>query len=82
MEDQHRDIGREKRVRQLKTCRVLCHRLQEDEYLENAWEGEESWFRTPEKKRSRIVRHAITMAAQDQRYLGQILGKHLMEWWT
>ncbi len=86
MERLHREgevqcVGWERIARQLQICRVLCARLRADDYFCNAGYDHEGWSGMSDKKQARIARHSHVMAIQDQRHLGQILGKHLMRWW-
>ncbi len=68
-------VGSEQDVRQLRVCAELCKRLREDEYLEKHWD------------RSTVARSKATMhrvgeiAAQDQKVLGRMIGRHLRRWW-
>ncbi len=66
-------VGSLRDARNMRTCAELLHRLQEDNYYENAM------------KRFGHNRFAGVFAQRqqrsDQHYLGLILGKYLTHWW-
>ena len=59
--------------RQLRICQTLVHRLQEDNYVENA----QIFFGDTRA----ATFEGIGVQKHDQEYLGQIIGKHLNTWW-
>src|SRR5574337_1074694 len=61
--------------KQARTCAVLLHRLQEERYFENAGYDPETWKAWTSDCAKWIATHAAYMGAQDQRYLGELIGK-------
>lgn len=68
--------------KQLLTCAELLKRMNADEYFENAGYRPETWHSLPDHVGTRIVKHSMYMAQQDQRYLGLLIGKYLQNWWS
>jgi hypothetical protein len=61
-------------AKQLRICAVLCRRLNEEEYYENAAKafgyGTKAWSK-----------ECSAVQNQDQEMLGRIIGKYLCHWW-
>lgn len=82
-------VNAPKHYRQLTICSELCRRLREDDYYRNAGyagrrdpeDRRDKWSAYSPAKQQRIARHSHYMQMQDQRMLGEVMGKHLLWWW-
>ena len=62
-------------------CAELLRRMMADNYFDNAGYDPSIWPDLPAHRQVWIAKHSNEMAKQDQRYLGMMLGKYLMNWW-
>lgn len=67
----HFIVGSERYAHQLTICAELLKRLRDDDYPS----------RDPRPHDRLWADHWIYMERQDQRMLGEIIGKHLCSWW-
>lgn len=61
------------KYRQLRVCQELCHRLNEDNYMDNA--------QLVFGQSRAAVLEAIAVQRHDQALLGRLIGKHITSWW-
>jgi hypothetical protein len=85
-------IGQDKCYKKIKLCRLLCDRILEDKYEDNAMipyykkYNQNIWtFKADTKQQKdeyiRNVKHAADMEKQDIEMLFETLNKNICEWW-
>jgi len=68
-------------ARHARVCAALLHRLQADQYFQNAGYDPKTWKTLSPTLQRQIAQHTHQMEVQDQRYLGLLIGKHLRRMW-